>query len=333
MDVRVARLGERSVPVAVEPRAPLRLEAWLAGQRAWLRGQLLEHGALLFRGFGIADPGRLAAVLRAAGFPLMDYPRGTSPRTEVGERIYTSTETRPDVPIPLHSEMSYTNLYPEGVAFCCIESAASGGATPLADLRGVLARIPAEFVAELERRGLRYRQIVPLEATATLERTWPAMFGTGDQGEVERLCAAQGIRCEWLEDGSLSITGHCPALRAHPRSGEQVWFNQAHVFHMRLFDYLEKQGVGEAREQAREFSERHARRPLEPYQCWFGDGGEIASAAMQQVRKAIDAETQRFDWQAGDVLLLDNFRVAHGREAFRGSRRILAALIARLWEN
>lgn len=263
----------------------------------------------------------------------MDYPRGTSPRTEVGERIYTSTETRPDVAIPLHSEMSYTTLYPEGVAFVCAESSESGGATPLADLRGVLARIPAEFVQELERRGLRYRQIVPLVATKTLERTWPAMFGTGDRTEVEQLCAVQGIACEWLADGSLSITGHCPALRPHPKSGERVWFNQAHVFHMQLFRYLEQAGVSEARAQAREFAERHAAAPLEPYQCWFGDGGEISDAAMAQVRKAIDAETQRFDWQAGDLLLLDNFRVAHGRDTFRGSRRVLAALVSRLWEN
>jgi hypothetical protein len=91
MDVRLAKLAGLGVPVAVEPCAPLRLEDWIAGQRPWLRERLLEHGALLFRGFGIADPERFAAVIRAAGFPRMDYPRGTSPRTAVGERIYTST--------------------------------------------------------------------------------------------------------------------------------------------------------------------------------------------------------------------------------------------------
>jgi hypothetical protein len=218
------------------------------------------------------------------------------------------------------------------VAFCCVETS-GGGATPLADLRAILARIPSEFVDEVARRGLRYRQIVPLVATATMERTWPAMFGTGERAEVERLAARQGIKCEWLADGSLSITGQVPGLRPHPRTGERVWFNQAHVFHMKLFHYLEKEGVSEARAHAREFASRHGDAPLEPYACWFGDGSEISGAAMQQVRKAIDAETQRFDWQPGDLLLLDNFRVAHGRDAFRGSRRILAALISRLWEN
>jgi hypothetical protein len=221
------------------------------------------------------------------------------------------------------------------VAFCCVQPAESGGATPLADLRRVLARIPRGLVEALERRGLRYRQIVPLEPTRMLERSWPAMFGTDDRARVEKLAAEQGIRCAWLGDGSLSITGEVPALRAHPRSGEPVWFNQAHVFHMRVFRYLEKQGLADAGEQALAFAARHASdgAAVEPYQCWFGDGGEISNAEMGQVRQAIDAETQRFDWQAGDFLLLDNFRVAHGREAFRGTRRVLAALIARMWTH
>jgi alpha-ketoglutarate-dependent taurine dioxygenase len=331
MDVRVTRLEGVRVPALVERVGPVQLESWIRGRRSWLRERLLEHGALLFRGFDVRDAERFAAFHRAAGLPLMDYPRGTTPRTQVGERIYTSSETRADLAIPLHSEMAYTSLYPEGLAFCCLEASTEGGATPLADLRQVLARIPEEFALEVERRGLRYRQIVPPRPTAALERSWPAMFGTGQRTEVEALCAAQGIECDWLADGSLSLSGRNPGLRPHPASGERVWFNQAHTFHIRLFRHLAKQGVSDALEHEREFAERHAR--LEPYQCSFGDGGELWEPAMAQVRKAFEAETERFDWQPGDLLLLDNFRVAHGRQAFRGPRRVLAALISRLWED
>jgi hypothetical protein len=34
-----------------------------------------------------------------------------------------------------------------------------------------------------------------------------------------------------------------------------------------------------------------------------------------------------FDWRAGDVLLIDNILVSHGRRPYKGSRRVLAALI------
>jgi hypothetical protein len=107
-----------------------------------------------------------------------------------------------------------------------------------------------------------------------------------------------------------------------------VWFNQAHVFHLRLFEYQALAGVPEAAQQAQRFRERVGG---EPMQCTWGDGAEIPAEVMRSVRRAIDAETVRFDWQRGDLLLLDNFRVGHGREPFAGERRLLAALIARLW--
>ena len=33
-------------------------------------------------------------------------------------------------------------------------------------------------------------------------------------------------------------------------------------------------------------------------------------------------------WQSGDVALVDNFLVMHGRRPFEGQRRVLASLIA-----
>lgn len=333
--IRTSRLpGGLPIPARVETGGGEPLEVWAKARRSELRRALREHGALLFRGCGVGDPERFAAFLAAADLPLMDYPRGTSPRTAVGPRIYTSSEVRPDVAIPLHTEMSYTSLYPQAVAFCCVTPATSGGATPLADMRRVLARLPAGLAAEFGRRGLRYVQIVPPAATPALPKAWPEMFGTADRAEVERQAAAQGIACEWLGDGSLRLENRCPALRPHPVTGEPVWFNQAHVFHLKLFEYLEGEGVADAGEHARRF--RAARRAdaeardLEPYQCTFGDGGEIPLETMDEVRRALGEECVRFAWASGDVLLLDNFRVGHGRDSFQGPRRLLAALISEL---
>ncbi len=334
MDVRLSEFSSGgSVPSLVEPTSggSAALEVWAKTHRGELRSSLRERGALLFRGFDVDTPERFAAFLTAADLPLMDYPRGTSPRTPVGPRIYTSTETRPDVAIPLHTEMSYTSLSPEAVAFCCVRPAESGGATPLADMRRVRDRLPRELVDEFARRGLLYAQIVPPEATPALPKSWPEMFATIDRAEVERLAGAQGIACRWLEDGSLRIENRCPALRPHPGTGEPVWFNQAHVFHLRLFDYLADEGVGDAADHAERYRTAHADAlDREPYQCRYGDGGEIPDEVMARVRDAIEAETVTFPWRAGDLLLLDNFRVGHGRETFTGERRLLAALVSRL---
>ena len=183
---------------------------------------------------GILEGRRLVGVLedftRGADLPLMDYARGMSPRTRLRDQIFSSTETRPDFPIPLHTEMSYAPIFPQGVVFSCATPAEEGGHTPLVDMRRITAAIPEAAVSELERRGLRYIQIVPLEPTPILTLTWPDMFGTRDHSEVERIAATQDNECTWLEDGSLRLVTGAPAFRQHPKTGERVWFNQAPVY-------------------------------------------------------------------------------------------------------
>jgi alpha-ketoglutarate-dependent taurine dioxygenase len=44
------------------------------------------------------------------------------------------------------------------------------------------------------------------------------------------------------------------------------------------------------------------------------------------MNQAIESATVRFRWQRGDLLLVDNYFVTHGRMPFRGERRILVAI-------
>ena len=106
-----------------------------------------------------------------------------------------------------------------------------------------------------------------------------------------------------------------PAVARHPRTGEMVWFNQAHLFHI---TNLEK----EVREPLLEsFGEERL-----PRQARYGDGAPIEAAELDQVRRAYAEEAVDVDWQTGDVLVLNNMLVAHGRRPYSGPRRLLAAM-------
>ena len=57
----------------------------------------------------------------------------------------------------------------------------------------------------------------------------------------------------------------------------------------------------------------------------FGDATPISRDLLDEVRRTIAAERIEHRWQAGDVVVLDNFPMAHGRAPFSGPRKIALA--------
>lgn len=306
----------RGLPVVVEPRAPgLDLVAWAEGERGWLEETLAGCGGILFRGFAeIAEealPGLAAAL---AGDPVPYLYRST-PRTEVGKGIYTATEYPPDQKIPLHNENSYQSVWPLRLVFFCARPAESGGETPLADMRRVLARLPADLVARFRERGVRYVRNYVRGADEGLDLPWPTVFQTDSPVAVEVYCHEHGIELAWQEGQRLRTWQRRPAVVEHPRSGEPLWFNQAHLFHVSSLPQA-------VRETLLEF---YAPEEL-PRNAAFGDGSPLPEDDLAAIRAALDAEAVFFTWQRNDLLLLDNMLVAHGRMPFSGSRRVLVAM-------
>jgi hypothetical protein len=63
-----------------------------------------------------------------------------------------------------------------------------------------------------------------------------------------------------------------------------------------------------------------------PFNTHFGNGDPIGPDVVQTINDAYEAHTVREPWQAGDLLLVDNLRTAHAREAFEGPREVLVAM-------
>jgi alpha-ketoglutarate-dependent taurine dioxygenase len=129
--------GEERTP-DVESLIPLYAE-----NRSFLESKLLEHGALLFRGFSVASANALEQFARSVSeVDLLAYIDGTSPRTKVNTSVYTSTEYPPPYFISLHNELSYTHRWPSRIFFCCVTAPQQGGETPIVDSRALLRSIP-----------------------------------------------------------------------------------------------------------------------------------------------------------------------------------------------
>lgn len=303
---------EQTLPLLVRPAVDgVSLNAWLGRHRErW--GELLHrHGALLFRGFGVRTKEELEELAAAASGGLMDYTYRSTPRSSVGGHVYTSTEYPADQSIPMHNEMSYTSSWPLKIWFFCDQPSEQGGETPLADSRRVWARLdPALRERFAEKKVLYIRNY-----GAGLDLTWENVFQTTDREAVESFCRQAGIELEWKEGNRLRTRQRCQAVARHPATGERVWFNQAHLFHRSSL----------APEILSALLETLSEEDL-PRDTRYGDGTPIEASALEEIRGVYAEESVAFPWQKGDVLMVDNMLVAHGRRPFSGPRKILVTM-------
>src|SRR5882724_4033441 len=99
--------GDGELPFAVRPvRQGLDLTAWFLEHREFVEQQILKHGAVLFRGFQLDSLNKFDDFIHRSSTP-MNYLERSSPRSQLGEQIYTSTNYPAERSIFPHNEHSY----------------------------------------------------------------------------------------------------------------------------------------------------------------------------------------------------------------------------------
>ncbi|WP_017904518.1 TauD/TfdA family dioxygenase [Pseudomonas asplenii] len=308
------------VQTGVETPLPLVLRAPVPGDSWRDHAQLIRRavdsdlqttGGILFRDFAFRDASDFEDFARSFGHELLTYDYASTPRTKLNSRVYTSTEYPAHQVIPLHNEQSYSLNWPMKIWFHCIQAAPVGGETPIADSRLVYQRIDPAIRQRFADKRLMYVR----NYGNGLDLSWQQAFSTEDRSEVERFCRLSHIDFEWKDDGELRTRQVCQAVARHPVTGEWVWFNQAHLFHISnlpaalretLISIVGEEGV--------------------PRNVFYGDGSPIELEALEHVRDVLRRTQVSFPWQAGDALMLDNMLVAHGRSTFQGARKVVVAM-------
>ena len=60
--------------------------------------------------------------------------------------------------------------------------------------------------------------------------------------------------------------------------------------------------------------------------CVYGDGSPIEASVLEEIRGVYQKSTVAFPWRNGDVMMLDNMMVSHGRNPFSGPRKIVVTM-------
>jgi hypothetical protein len=306
----------KSFPLALQwqgsPDPAIALD-WLSANRSELDAQATLHGAILFRGFPVESPEAFDAFIRAFDYPNFPYEQSLSNAVRVvrTERVFSANEAPPEVTIFLHHEMAQTPIYPSRLFFYCERAAAEGGATPICRSDILLERLRErcpQFVADCEAKGLRYTNVMPAanDPTSGMGRSWQSTLRAENREQAERRLGELNYSWQWLADDCLQATTPVlPAVRT-TAEGRKVFFNQ-------LIAALK--GWKDTRNDPSK-AIKH------------GDGMPLDA---QAVHTAADlAEELSFDvlWQPGDVVLVDNYVVMHGRRSFAGTRKVWASLVA-----
>ncbi len=322
----------RGVPVFVSPVDPALAHdlqasvAWIQSRQAALDEMLCEVGAVVLRGFAWRDTDGFAAAIDHYPTMAYGYLGGATPRDQVKGKVYEATHAPATAKLMFHQEMAYLPHYPSKLAFFCNAAPETGGETLIADVRRFDSEMDQRFRDEIRRRGVRYRRNFrrPDWSSGNLDldtfhRPWTEAFSTNDPKVAEAGCEAMGLAFEWETNGSLSVIYDAPGFVTHPRTGREIWFNQIPSQSPNV------SSVGT--ERAALYDSHYGADNPRPYRTTYADGGEIAYEDLMALYPLLESLEVAFPWRAGDLMLLDNFYVFHGRGAYTGNRDVQVALL------
>lgn len=276
--------------------------------------QLKVYGALKLANVPIDSRADFNSLVNSISEQFLSYIDGNSPRTKLSDNVYTSTEYDASQKITMHNELSYSASWPRKLYFTCLTVPEVGGETLLADGREVYARLPQDIIEAVESKGVRY--IRNLHGGVGMGPSWQHTFETEDPAEVEQHCRNLDIAFTWREDGTLHLEQYRQGVLAHHSSGEKVWFNQIDQFHPSHLGNELYQEIQFLFADPNEY----------PTYVTFGDHQPIPDEMIRKVIEVIDSVTIAPQWGPGELLIIDNEMVSHGRNSFTGPREVLVSM-------
>jgi hypothetical protein len=297
--------------IVVKPRCDgMNVTEWVAENNGLIDALLTEHKAVLIRGFELHNPTDFERSSSYLG-NLCNYVNRSTQRSTVQGQVYTSTDYPPSEQIPLHNENSYSNKWPLKILFYCHTPSLVDGCTPIGRIQRLLDLIDPLIVERFSKLGVMYVR----NYANRLDLNWDEAFQTDEKSKVEEYCSNNNIQYTWRANGSLRTTQICPALRRHARTDELLWFNQANLFH-----YSALRDVGQQLVEA--LGEENL-----PRNAYYGNGQPIEESIIQEISSAYTAIEEKFTWEKGDLLVLDNMYIAHGRESYSGDRKVMVTML------
>lgn len=248
-----------------------------------------SYGTILFRGFDTNPDSLNELTSRFCSSFVMNKLRG---RVAISEDGRTQSVNLHPVAFPLHPEMSQVPWRPDIAWFACLSPPSKNGETTLCDGIKIVDKLNEVIRSRLEHRSFLYRK------KATLEEFefWTGLKDPYTQ-DLDDPALGGPYRFS-IQDGALLKSFTTPVLY-HPMFSNKLAFGSFLLFRRLLHN---------------DFNSPK-----------FEDGSNIPNDLFNAIKTVSDDLTIEHRWEKGDILMIDNTRFMHGRNAIDNQieRRII----------
>jgi len=199
-------------------------------------------------------------------------------------------------PVGLHIENGNTPFPPEYVGFYCAKSAKFGSQTTVCDGRALFKNMPAELKDKWRQRVTVARQLPA--------HLWQKYVAT----QHPSISCISEVKEQHLED----------FIAVNPNQRGSINADGSLDYELDIQPCL----LNEKAQQSDELAFANAvLGPSFNYQkptYTFANGEQVSDSIIKQTADLAEKYTYEISWQDGDVVLIDNKRVLHGRRAIQG---------------
>jgi alpha-ketoglutarate-dependent taurine dioxygenase len=243
-----------------------------------------SYGVLIFRGFDNSVD-TFTKFTNSLSKDFRDYTGGVFNRRVINGDATVLSVNDFHEEIKLHGEMYYQQDIPLMLWFFCAHPASQDGETILCDGRQFFNELSNPLKELFSNKKLKYFAHMNKEA-------WQKRYKTDDLRVLEQTCRSNNLLLQINEDESIDLQYICPAVHLSRCGKYPTFINSLLPAKHRYQNTLS-----------------------------FDDDSEITDDIVSELNEVAERITTEISWKIGDILMVDNTRIMHGRRAFSDNQR------------
>ncbi|MEH2399542.1 TauD/TfdA family dioxygenase [Nostoc sp.] len=243
-----------------------------------------SNGILLFRGFDV-DTGIFKEFTNLLSIDFINYAGGAFSRRAInGDQTLLSVNDFKSE-IKLHGEMYYQQNIPLMLWFFCANPPLEDGETTVCDGRQFFNEISSSTKELFSKNKLKFTVRISKE-------DWQKKYQTNNLNTLEEMCQKNNTHLTVNDDQSILLEYISSAIIPSRCGKYQVFINSL-----------------------------LPTKQLNSKILKFEDDSEIPEEVVSELNEIAEKITTEILWQKGDILMIDNTRILHGRRAFADDQR------------